>query len=187
VDGLRRLLHRLRRLAPPASGAHHASIAPYGPFRAGDGEVVYVAVQKRREWARFCADVLDRPELADDTRFSDNAARVRHRTALHEIIHEAFAGCQQSRSSTASIARTSPCAHEFVAGFLEHSAAVRSTRWADDRLAAGPLRAWLPGPIDGVDPHLGDVSALGQHTDAILDELGIDAATIASWRTEGTI
>src|SRR6185503_3225820 len=78
--------------APQASGAHHASIAPYGPFRAGNGQVVYLAVQNGREWTRFCADVLDRPELADDTRFSDNAGRVRHRTALHEIIHEAFAG-----------------------------------------------------------------------------------------------
>ena len=175
--------------APPASGAHHASIAPYGPFRAGDGEVVYLAVQNAREWARFCADVLDRPELADDTRFSDNASRVRHRTALHEIIHEAFASLSAvkviERLDRADVANGRM---NSVQGFLEHPQLSARHRWADIGSSAGPLRTLVPPvTIDGVDPHLGDVPALGQHTDAILTELGIDAATIASWRQEGTI
>jgi itaconate CoA-transferase len=175
--------------APPASGAHHASIAPYGPFRAGDGQVVYLAVQNAREWARFCAEVLDRPELADDTRFSDNAARVRHRTALHEIIDEAFAGLSAvmviGRLDRADIANARM---NSVQGFLEHPQLSGRHRWADIGSPAGPLRTLVPPvAIDGVDPYLGDVPALGQHTDAILTELGIDAATIASWRQEGTI
>jgi itaconate CoA-transferase len=175
--------------APPASGAHHASIAPYGPFRAGDGQVVYLAVQNAREWARFCADVLDRPELADDTRFSDNAARVQHRTALHEIIHQAFAGLSAvmvidrlNRADIASARMNS------VQGFLEHPQLSGRHRWADIGSPVGPLRTLVPPvTIDGVDPRLADVPALGQHTDAILTELGVDAATIASWRQEGTI
>jgi crotonobetainyl-CoA:carnitine CoA-transferase CaiB-like acyl-CoA transferase len=175
--------------APPASGAHHASIAPYGPFRAGDGQVVYLAVQNAREWARFCADVLDRPELADDTRFSDNAARVRHRTALHEIIHEAFtalAGVDViDRLNRADIANARM---NSVQGFLEHPQLSARQRWANIGSPAGPLRTLLPPVIiDGVEPHLADVPALGQHTDAILAELGIDAATIASWHKHGTI
>ena len=71
---------------PSPSGAHHASIAPYGPFRAGDGQFVFLAIQNAREWARFCSDVLDRPELADDTRFATNTARVQHRASLHEAV-----------------------------------------------------------------------------------------------------
>ena len=43
---------------PPRSGARHASIAPYGPYRTGDGATVFMGVQNEREWARLCADVL---------------------------------------------------------------------------------------------------------------------------------
>ena len=51
-----------------------------------------------------------------------------------------------------------------------------------------PLYAFVP-PVhmDGVEPVMGDVPALGQHTDAILDELGVDAVTIAAWRREGVV
>src|SRR5262249_11823698 len=65
--------------APPRSGAHHASIAPYGPFHAGDGGAIFLAVQNNREWVRFCVDALERPAMADDERFRTNADRVSHR------------------------------------------------------------------------------------------------------------
>src|SRR5205814_5838797 len=71
--------------SPPRSGGAHASIAPYGPIRAADGELV-VAVQNAREWARFCADVLQWPELEHDDRFRTNALRVANRNALHIVI-----------------------------------------------------------------------------------------------------
>ena len=50
--------------APPRAGAAHATIFPYGPFAAGDGKSVMLAVQNDREWQLFCAKVLQRPELA---------------------------------------------------------------------------------------------------------------------------
>src|SRR5881628_2592648 len=56
--------------APPRSGAHHATIAPYGPFRAGDGASVFLSVQNEREFARFCDDVLRKPMLKTDPRFA---------------------------------------------------------------------------------------------------------------------
>lgn len=49
---------------PPRAGAAHATICPYGPFTAGDGKVVMLAVQNEREWDGFCAGFLGRPELA---------------------------------------------------------------------------------------------------------------------------
>ena len=54
---------------PPRSGARNAVIAPYGPYAAGDGRVVYLGLQNEREWARFCEDVLGRPDLVGDERF----------------------------------------------------------------------------------------------------------------------
>ncbi len=174
--------------APPPSGAHHASIAPYGPFHTGDS-VVYLAIQNEREWARFCADVLDRPELTGDTRFSSNSARVRHRTALHDAIHAAFAHLPAAdviqRLDRAGIANARM---NSVQGFIDHPQLSERNRWQDIGSPAGTLRALLPPvQIDGVEPRLGDVPSLGAHTDAILTEIGIDRATIASWRSEGMI
>ncbi len=44
--------------APPRSGAHHATIVPYGPFKAGDGGTVFLSIQNEREFERFCDGVL---------------------------------------------------------------------------------------------------------------------------------
>ena len=65
-----------------------------------------------------------------------------------------------------------------VAEFLAHPQLAGRDRWRDIDSPAGPLRALIP-PVrmDDVEPAMGDVPALGQHTDAILDELGFDAPT----------
>src|SRR5690606_33710625 len=71
---------------PPRTGARHATIAPYGPFLTGDGETVLLAVQNDREWRRFCRDVVNMPEMADDPRFATNPDRVAHRDDLETAI-----------------------------------------------------------------------------------------------------
>src|SRR5690242_20464767 len=77
---------------PPRSGARHAVIAPYGPYTAGDGHVVYLGLQNEREWARFCAEVIGRPQMTTDPRFSSNPRRVEHRGELDAAIADAFSG-----------------------------------------------------------------------------------------------
>src|SRR5215831_3111010 len=72
--------------APPRSGPHHASIAPYGPVATKDGENIYIAIQNAREWTRLCTHVLKRPELETDVRFATNPQRVKHRDALSSAI-----------------------------------------------------------------------------------------------------
>ena len=76
--------------APPRSGAHHATIVPYGPFKAGDGGSVFLSVQNEREFARFCAEVLRDPALASDPRFSSGPARQQNRRALYAEIDRVF-------------------------------------------------------------------------------------------------
>ena len=174
---------------PPRSGANHASIAPYGPFRAGDGGSVYLGIQNAREWTRFCSDVLRRGDLADDERFTTNTLRVQHRPELHAAIESAFAALttndviQRLESSRIAWSRMNS-----VGGFLEHPQLAGRDCWREIGSPAGPLRATIP-PVrmDGVEPAMGDVPALGQHTDLILDELGIGPDTIAAWRKEGAI
>jgi formyl-CoA transferase len=60
--------------APARSGAHHASIAPYGPVATKDGEAVYIAIQNPREWTRLCTEVLGLPELVTDLAICDESA-----------------------------------------------------------------------------------------------------------------
>src|ERR1700712_4552421 len=72
---------------PPArTGARHPTIAPYGPFTAGDGGTVLLAVQNPREWQRLCEIVLDRSDLVADPRFATNPDRAAHRDELEAII-----------------------------------------------------------------------------------------------------
>jgi itaconate CoA-transferase len=174
---------------PPRSGANHASIAPYGPFRAGDGGSVYLGIQNDREWTRFCRDVLGRSELADDQRFTTNSLRVESRVALHAVIEAAFAaltaGEVVERLESAGIA----CARmNSVGEFLDHPQLADRDVWRHIGSPSGPLRAMIP-PVrmEDVEPAMGDVPALGQHTDAILEELDVARDTIAAWRKEGAI
>ena len=175
--------------APARTGANHASIAPYGPFRAGDGREIFLAIQNAREWQRFCAEVLNRPELADDERFRTNADRVRHRQALHEEI-DRVAGQLTADALVARLeaARIAYARMNSVAEFVDHPQLAARGRWGSIDSPAGRVAALRPpATISGVDWRMGPVPALGEHTDAILAELGFDATTVAEWRKERVI
>jgi crotonobetainyl-CoA:carnitine CoA-transferase CaiB-like acyl-CoA transferase len=165
------------------------SIAPYGPYAAGDGHVVYLGLQNEREWARFCADVLDQPGLAVDPRFGSNAARVEHHDELEAIIVRAFTGktAQQvvDRLEAAQIANARM---NTVEEFLDHPQLAARGKWQMVDSPAGPLRALVPPfGFDDVEPRMGPIPALGGHTDRILRELGFDTDTIAAWRRVGIV
>ena len=174
---------------PPRSGAAHATIAPYELFVSQDGLEIYLAIQNGREWTSFCRHVLERPELAEDARFGSNAMRVLHRVVLHALIADAFAGWPAAdildrleRAGIASARRNT------VGQFLEHPQLVQRDAWRTIGSPIGPLRALRPPVrLEGVDPVMGAVPSLGQHSRQILEELGYDAATIASWTKEQMI
>jgi itaconate CoA-transferase len=174
---------------PARSGAAHATIAPYELFVSGDGVEIYLAIQNNREWARFCEHVLRRPDLADNSRFSTNAMRVLHRPSLRGIVAECFAQLPEAEIlERLELAGIASARRNSIAAFLAHPQLVERGRWGSIDSPVGPLRALRP-PADmgGIDPVMGAVPSLGQHTDAILGELGFDAATIAQWRKEQVI
>jgi crotonobetainyl-CoA:carnitine CoA-transferase CaiB-like acyl-CoA transferase len=98
MDDATQLLLRLRGPAVASDGARHASIAPYGRYRAGDGSTVFLSVQNDREWATLCRDVLGRPELVDDERFARNTERVEHNDETTPILGAAFATTTADRA-----------------------------------------------------------------------------------------
>ena len=173
---------------PPArTGTSHATIAPYGAFRTGAGGTVQLGVQNDREWRRLCEQVLGRPELADDPRFATNPARVSARAELQDEIEAALSGYPSdevlARLDDAQIANARL---NTVADLLAHPQL--ADRWAEVDSPAGPVRA-LPPPVStgGAAPALGPIPAVGQHTAAILAELGFTDAEIAALRDAGTV
>jgi crotonobetainyl-CoA:carnitine CoA-transferase CaiB-like acyl-CoA transferase len=175
---------------PPRTGAAHATIYPYGPFPTGaDGGSVMLGLQNEREWVNFCAKVLEQPALATEARFAGNAKRVASREELRSIIVEAFRPltAQQvvERLEAAQIANARVnTMHEVWA----HPQLKARGRWREVGSPVGTLPALLPpGSWDDGDPRLDPVPALGEHTDAILGELGLNAATIAALRAAGAI
>jgi len=184
------LYYAFEGAAPPKrTGAAHATIYPYGPFRAGDGKLVMFGLQNEREWAIFCDKVLLQPDLAVDARFASNALRTGARTAIDEVIHAAFAGLTApevvARLDAAGIANARI---NDVAEVWQHPQLAARDRWTTVGTEKGVVPALRPpAGLDGVEPRMDPVPALGQHTDAVLGELGYSAETIAGLRAEGAV
>ena len=172
---------------PPRAGAAHATIFPYGPFPTGDGGSIMLGLQNEREWRIFCDRVLQQPALADDARFGSNAARVAARSDLRAIIVAAFAGLGaaevRQRLDDAGIANAQV---NDMAQVWAHPQLQARGRWLDVATAAGPVPALLPpGAADAAAVRMAAVPALGEHSRAILAELGYDAGAIEQLLREG--
>jgi itaconate CoA-transferase len=164
---------------PPRTGASHATIAPYGTFRTAGGGSVQLAVQNDREWRRLCELVLGRPGLAGDPRFAANTARVANRAELHAEIEAALAAYPTEKVlELLDAAQIANGRMNTVTDLLHHPQLAH--RWAEVDSPAGPLRA-LPSPISlgGAPPALGAIPAVGEHTAAVLAELGLSDTEIA--------
>ena len=166
---------------PPRSGAYHATIVPYGPFRAGDGGTVFLSVQNEREFERFCDRVLAKPELKADPRFSSGPARAANRDAMHAEIERAFSKQKTPEIVAALEAAEIACARlNTMQEFWEHDQLKARNRFATLGTPAGPIQALKPPfNFEGLEPRMDAVPALGEHTRPILLELGCDEAAIA--------
>ena len=174
---------------PPRAGASHATIFPYGPFATGDGKTVMLGLQNEREWQVFCQTVLLQPELAADARFVTNGLRASQRAELQSIIEAAFAKLTATqvveRLEQAQIANAQVNA---LADVWAHPQLQARERWIEVNSPSGLLPALLPpGASDVSHVRMDAVPELGQHTQAILAELGWSLEDIEQLKTEGAI
>ncbi|MBB5808223.1 crotonobetainyl-CoA:carnitine CoA-transferase CaiB-like acyl-CoA transferase [Saccharothrix ecbatanensis] len=171
--------------AAPRTGAHHPSIAPYGPFPCADG-AVHLAVQNDPQWRRLCA-LLDRPDLADDPRFGTVSSRVAHRAALHAELD--FAAWTAVDLIDALDRADVPAARtRSVADLPDHPQLTARDRLAHVPVPDGGITVLRP-PVDSTawEWTPGSVPALGEHTDHVLRGLGYSAERIAELRAQSAI
>ncbi|HLS87876.1 MAG TPA: CaiB/BaiF CoA-transferase family protein [Burkholderiales bacterium] len=165
---------------PPRSGAYHATIVPYGPFRAGDGGTVFLSIQNEREFARFCEVVLEQPRLAEDPRFASGPARLQNRAAMQAEIGQVFSRLTSeevlARLEAADIANARL---NDMQGFWSHPQLEARDRWTQVQSSAGPIDALKPPfNIAGMEPRMDAIPAVGEHTRAILAEIGLTPGEI---------
>ena len=174
---------------PPRNGASHATIYPYGPFKAGDGKTVMLGLQNEREWVQFCESVLEDPNLAKDERFDRNFKRNEKSSELLEIINACFSKLTSeqliARLEKAQIAN----AHlNDMEGLWKHEQLKARNRWTEVDTPNGAITALLPpGLNDSYSYRMDPIPAVGEHTDTILKELGMAGSDIDSMRASGAI
>ncbi|MGH2505490.1 MAG: CoA transferase, partial [Ktedonobacterales bacterium] len=162
-------------------------IAPYDLIRTADG-YINIAGGNDDIFRRVCA-ALDLPALADDPRFASNSQRVANSVALHEQIAAVF----ETLSSEALVERLDRAqianAHmNDLRDFWNHPQHTARDRWRQVDSPVGPFQALLPPVnLEGVEPRMDAIPAVGQHTDAILGALGYDEASISKLRAAGVI
>jgi itaconate CoA-transferase len=175
--------------APKRAGPDHATIVPYGRFRAGDGRHVMFGIQNEREWAAFCAGVVKQPALAKDPRYDNNTKRTAARAEVVALIEGVFSQLTAdevvARLDAAGIANGRLNSPDEV---WSHPQLEARKRWREVDSPAGPIPALLPpASFDGVEVRMDAIPAIGEHTGHVLAELGYDAAAVAALRASGAV
>lgn len=170
-------------------GVGSPAVAPYGAFATRDGQTVVLGTTNDREWQRVAREIIDRPDLADDPRFATNPGRCAHREILDEAI-----GSWCSRHDLAEIQRTADEAgignsrYNLPSEVVAHPQLAARDRWRTVATSRGDIPALRPPPvISDFEQPMGAVPGLGEHTDAVLSELGVTPAELARLRAEGAI
>lgn len=153
---------------PQRLGLAHPSISPYGAFATADDSLVLISIQNEREWAAFCAGVLEQPSLARADGFDSNNARVANRESVDGLIGQVLG--KLTRDAAAARLKAAGTAYGFVntlADLATHPALVR----AEVETPAGTARIVAPPVlIDGEVRPLGPVPAIGEHSTRIREE-----------------
>jgi crotonobetainyl-CoA:carnitine CoA-transferase CaiB-like acyl-CoA transferase len=160
---------------PPRVGLSHPVIAPYDAYPTADGHEVVVGVQNDREWVRLAGEVLGRPDLAEHPDFATNVARVRNRDAVDAAVAAAMAALPVEEAvRRLDAARIASARLNTVNDLLAHEQLTARDRWRTVSTTVGAVRTLRSAVEPTGEAPIGSVPALGEHTAAILAELGFD-------------
>ena len=169
---------------PQRMGSSHPNIAPYDRYAAADAEI-FLGVVNNGQFKRFC-ECVSRPDLADDPRFTDNSLRLANRDALRAEIERTLVSIPAAALCEDLMRHGVPAGpvNDVAQALSQPHAAHRQMLVEHDghrslgipvKLSANPGRPGHRPP------------RLGEHSNAILTELGYGAAAIARLRGEGAV
>lgn len=170
-------------------GMSSPAVAPYGAFATRDGQTVVLGTTNDREWQRLAREIIDRPDLAEDPRYATNPDRCGHRGELNDAI---AAWCTQHDladiQKIADNAGIGNSRYNTPSEVIVHEHLRVRDRWRPVATPKGQISALRPPPvITGFEQPMGPVPGLGEHTEAILAELGLSDRDVAALRRQGTI
>ncbi|MDL4816393.1 CaiB/BaiF CoA transferase family protein [Actinomadura opuntiae] len=164
-------------------------VAPYNAYPTKDGRTVVLGTTNDAEWQRLARDLIERPDLADDPSLATTPQRCGQRARLDEAV----------AAWTSTLLLAEICARADAAGIgnaefhrvtevVDHPQLTSRDRWQEVGSPVGPLASLLPPivtaawttPLDGVP-------ALGEHTTAILTDLGFDSDAQDGLRKAGAV
>jgi itaconate CoA-transferase len=176
---------------PGRVGRHHHTMFPYGTYVADDGRGVVLAAGagSRDQWSRFC-DGIEHPELVDHPDYRTNEKRLANRETLDRIVREAIAARPQAHwlARFHEVGIPAGALNEFDEGLnhprMEYRGMVREVDSAVGKVKVldYPPQFSAMDTVNELGPPL-----LGEHTDAVLNELGLSGETVARLRSQGVV
>jgi crotonobetainyl-CoA:carnitine CoA-transferase CaiB-like acyl-CoA transferase len=174
---------------PARVGMRHHYVTPYGPYLAGDGEYVNLAVASASDWEIFCRKVIEKPELLDDPRFATVEGRRKNRAGLEELIENIF--LERDHNHWLAQLKKAELPYGEVRGIAQvlahpQAAARRLIREVDSPVGKVPVIANALKMSES-EARYDRIPRLGEDSDAILSGLGYDAQAIEQLRREKVI
>ena len=156
------------------------AVAPYGAYPTSDGRTVVLGTTNDSEWQRLARKLLKRDDLADDPRYAHTDDRVARRAELDDVVAEwTSRHTVDEVQAAADAAGIGNAVYRTPVEVLDHPQLAARDRWREVATPAGPVLGLLPPLLfDGEALPAGAVPDLGEHTSAVLDELGIDPSEL---------
>jgi len=174
---------------PARVGMRHHYVTPYGPYLAGDGEYVNLAVASASDWEVFCRKVIEKPELLSDSRFATVEARRKNRGLLEETIETIF--LEEDHRHWLEQLKKAELPHGIVRGIaqvLAHPQVVarKLIREAESPVGKVPVIA-NPLKMSRSQARYDPIPSLGGDSDAILRDAGYASSEIEALRRDKVI
>jgi crotonobetainyl-CoA:carnitine CoA-transferase CaiB-like acyl-CoA transferase len=174
---------------PVRVGMRHHYVTPYGPYLAGDGEYVNLAVASASDWEVFCRKVIEKPELLSDPRFATVEARRKNRGLLEETIETIF--LEKDHRHWLEQLKKAELPHGIVRGIaqvLAHPQVVarQLIREAESPVGKVPVIA-NPLKMSRSQARYDPIPSLGGDSDAILRDAGYASSEIEALRRDKVI
>jgi crotonobetainyl-CoA:carnitine CoA-transferase CaiB-like acyl-CoA transferase len=188
VLGPEAAIYRLTGVVKERVGSGSNTSAPRNVYRCADGE--YVALSgSTGTMARRVFEVIGRADMIEDERFRTNAARIEHRALVDQAVGAWFAGKTRDKALAAMRAAQVTVGPVYTiadavadAHFREREIIVETE---DAELGSVPMHNIVPRLSRTPGAWRRPAPRLGEHTDAVLAEAGLDAEAIARLRKEG--